>query len=79
MLKTRLRGLLLIAGLLAALGLGLARSAAEAIDEFSAALTPSSAPALLGPVDAGGRTGWDCAPERAAGAEHAADAKLPAD
>jgi hypothetical protein len=38
---------------------------------------PSESPTLLGPIDAVGRTGWQCAPERAATTQHAATAELP--
>ncbi len=40
-------------------------------------LVPSAAPSLLGPITEYGRTGWDCAPERAARAKNATDAGLP--
>lgn len=40
-------------------------------------LVPSAAPSLLGPITEFGRTGWDCAPERAARAKNATDAGLP--
>jgi hypothetical protein len=43
------------------------------------ALAPSSAPALLGPIEEGGRTGWTCKPEIAAQSRHTGDALLPAD
>jgi hypothetical protein len=39
---------------------------------------PSDPPALLGPITESGRTGWDCAPERAARARQASGAELPA-
>ena len=40
-------------------------------------LVPSAAPSLLGPITEYGRTGWDCAPERAARAKSPTDAGLP--
>ena len=40
-------------------------------------LAPSEPPALLGPITESGRTGWDCAPERAAVARGPAAAELP--
>jgi hypothetical protein len=40
-------------------------------------LVPSAAPGLLGPITELGRTGWNCAPERAARARTASDAGLP--
>jgi hypothetical protein len=44
-----------------------------------ASLATSSPPALLGPITESGRTGWDCAPERAATARSASAAGLPHD
>jgi hypothetical protein len=56
-------------------GAGLARAS---LDELAAAQTLSGAtPELLGPIDAGGRTGWDCPPERAARSGRAHEALLP--
>lgn len=39
--------------------------------------SPSSAPALLGPITEAGRKGWACAPERAAGSTGSTQAELP--
>jgi hypothetical protein len=55
---------------------GLARASVDELSQFS--LTPSPLPALLGPITALGRSGWDCAPERAAGAALVEHADLPA-
>lgn len=52
---------------------------AELVLGDPAALVPSAPPALLGPITENGRTGWDCAPERAARAHTAAAAGLPGD
>lgn len=41
------------------------------------ALVPSAVPALLGPITATGRIGWNCAPEHAAGAPTARGGELP--
>ncbi len=41
------------------------------------ALVPSAAPALLGPITEGGRVGWACKPEQAAGAGTWQNAELP--
>lgn len=43
------------------------------------ALTPSSAPALLGPITSAGRIGWQCKPEHAAASKDARASELPAD
>jgi hypothetical protein len=48
-------------------------------DMLAGALTPSAAPPLLGPITSGGRTGWECKPERAAAAARYRQAELPAD
>jgi hypothetical protein len=42
-------------------------------------LTPSAMPSLLGPITSGGRVGWECKPERAAGASGWREAELPRD
>ncbi len=56
-------------------GASLARAS---LDELAAAQTLAApAPDLLGPIDAGGRTGWDCAPERAARSARVREAQLP--
>ena len=52
-------------------------SAASLEDLLAGALTPSAAPALLGPITAAGRVGWECKPERAAAAGSWHDAELP--
>jgi hypothetical protein len=44
---------------------------------LAGALAPSAAPALLGPITAEGRKGWDCKPERSAAAVSAQQAELP--
>lgn len=50
----------------------------QTIDELaSGALTPSAAPSMLGPINALGRIGWDCVPERTARTTSARDARLP--
>lgn len=54
-------------------------SATSVDDLLSGALTPSGAPALLGPITSSGRVGWECKPERAASSERVHDAELPAD
>ncbi len=58
---------------------GAAAAADLLLDDPAAAVAPSAAPALLGPITETGRTGWDCAPERAATARTAAAAGLPHD
>jgi hypothetical protein len=56
-------------------GAGLARAS---LDELAAAQTLlAPAAGLLGPIDAGGRTGWDCPPERTARASTVRGAELP--
>jgi hypothetical protein len=58
-------------------GFGLARAS---VGELAALrLVPSAAPTLLGPILESGRTGWECAPERAASAVHVRAAELPDD
>ncbi|HET6276144.1 MAG TPA: hypothetical protein VFE16_09475 [Candidatus Cybelea sp.] len=54
-------------------------SAASLEDLLTGALTPSAAPALLGPITAAGRVGWECKPERAAAAGSWHEAELPPD
>jgi hypothetical protein len=69
--------LLLIGGLLCG---RFALAGATSLDDMlSGALTPSGAPALLGPIASGGRVGWECKPERAAASERAHEAELPSD
>ncbi len=41
------------------------------------ALAPSQTPALLGPIDEHGRTGWECKPEKAAASSNASMGELP--
>jgi hypothetical protein len=53
--------------------------AASLEDLLEGGLTPSAAPALLGPITSAGRTGWECKPERAAAAARWHEAELPAD
>jgi hypothetical protein len=58
-------------------GAGLARAS---VDELAGVrLVPSAVPSLLGPITSLGRTGWDCAPERAARTASVAHAELPND
>ena len=52
-------------------------SRVAANDLTNAALPTSAAPGLLGPIDALGRNGWRCLPERAAATSVARDAELP--
>jgi hypothetical protein len=67
--------------LVVALALGACAGAAIGadllLDDPVSALAPSPAAGLLGPITESGRTGWDCAPERAATARTAAAAGLP--
>jgi hypothetical protein len=73
-----LRTLVLLAAVLMSVGTGLARAAQVGLDQLAATqLVPSSVPTLLGPIDALGRNGWDCAPEKAAKAFTVKDAELP--
>jgi hypothetical protein len=69
-----LLGLLLIAA-------GSASFAFANADSLTAAradsLVASDAPAMLGAIDERGRIGWECKPEQAAAAKHAAMAELP--
>lgn len=58
----------------------LALAGAASLQEMlDGTLTPSSAPALLGPITSAGRIGWQCKPERAAATKDARDSELPAD
>lgn len=41
------------------------------------ALTPSAAPALLGPITSTGRKSWDCKPEHVAASPQIQDSELP--
>ncbi len=66
--------------LVAALALGASACAAvgaELVTTDPAALAASAAPGLLGPITEAGRTGWECAPERAATARTPGAAGLP--
>ncbi|HEY1882786.1 MAG TPA: hypothetical protein VGG51_07085 [Candidatus Cybelea sp.] len=47
-------------------------------DAIAGVLTPSAAPAMLGPITSAGRTGWECKPERAASSTGWRQAELPA-
>ena len=78
---TRVRlALFISAALLTGAGVEMARAAALDLNELTrATLVSSSAPALLGPVDATGRTGWKCVPEQAAKTQNARTAELPQD
>jgi ATP/maltotriose-dependent transcriptional regulator MalT len=78
-LRIRWTVLLTLLAVLAAAG-GVAASAEASLDDLGRLqLQPSAAADLLGPITENGRTGWDCAPERAARAARARDAELPAD
>jgi hypothetical protein len=68
---------LVAAVVLAGAAVGLARASVEELSQ--AGLVPSGVPAILGPISALGRAGWDCVPERAAGAAAADHAELPND
>jgi hypothetical protein len=74
----RLVALALLAGTLFCSRIALA-SAVSLEELLTGALTPSAAPALLGPISADGRVGWECKPERAAAAAPWRQAELPAD
>jgi hypothetical protein len=64
--------------LLGALSLRTALATADSLTGIDAqSLLPSETPALLGPINEKGRTGWACRPERAAGASAPHDAELP--
>jgi hypothetical protein len=68
-----------IAGVLALGACAGAAVGAELLLNDPATLVTSAPPALLGPITETGRTGWNCAPERAATAKTAAAAGLPHD
>ncbi len=68
---------LVAAVVLAGTAVGLARASVEELSQSG--LVPSGVPAILGPISALGRAGWDCAPERAAAASTADHAELPND
>jgi hypothetical protein len=75
-LGPRLLAAALLVGALLCGRLALA-DAASLENLIAGALTPSSAPAILGPITAEGRKGWDCKPERSAAAANAKQAGLP--
>ena len=66
-----------MAGVLALGACAGAAVGAELLLNDPATLVTSAPPALLGPITETGRTGWNCAPERAATAKTAAAAGLP--
>jgi hypothetical protein len=68
-----------VAGVLALGACAAAAVGAELLQSDPATLAASAPPALLGPITETGRTGWNCAPERAATAKTAAAAGLPHD
>jgi hypothetical protein len=69
--------LTLLATLAVAGGVGVA--AEISLEELSRPhLAPSADVGLLAPITDAGRTGWDCAPEKAARATTARAAELPA-
>jgi hypothetical protein len=79
--RTHLKRLLAIGLLAGAILCGrfAVASAASLEDLLASGLTPSAAPALLGPITAAGRVGWECKPERAAAAGSWQNAELPSD
>jgi hypothetical protein len=81
-MSSRLVARLSLAGLLllGAAGLRYAWVDAGVLNPSEAGtLVPSAQPALLGPIDEHGRTGWLCLPEIAAAAKSAKAAELPAE
>lgn len=76
---SRLRFKLVVATIaFVAASLGIAAAALASLDDLAGVdLVPSAAPSLLGPITEAGRTGWDCAPEKAAMASRWHDAELP--
>lgn len=68
-------GVLFAAVVLIGGGAGLARASVDELNGIH--LAPSALPAVLGPINARGRAGWDCVPEQAAAASSAARAELP--
>lgn len=76
---TRLLAAFVLAGAFAWSGRTALAGAASLEDLLAGALTPSSAPALLGPITSAGRIGWECKPERAAAAAPSSQAELPSD
>ncbi|MGA8099846.1 MAG: hypothetical protein WB810_14415 [Candidatus Cybelea sp.] len=80
MSRTLLRRAVLAATLLAATfacGRFAVAGTASLEDLLAGALTPSAAPALLGPITSVGRVGWECKPERAAAAARWHEGELP--
>lgn len=75
----RLLAALLLGGLCAWSGRGAVAGAATLEELLAGGMAPSAAPALLGPITAEGRVGWDCKPERAAASSSYHQAELPAD
>jgi hypothetical protein len=70
--------LLTLAATLAVAG-GIAVGGEATLEDLARTQTvPSAAAGLLGPITESGRTGWECAPERAARARTAHAAGLPA-
>jgi len=57
-------------------GVGLARAS---LDELALAQSLTSTPEMLGPINSLGRSGWDCAPEKAARSARPSHAELPDD
>ena len=68
-----------MAGVLALGACAGAAMGTELLLDDPAGMPTSAAPGLLGPITETGRTGWNCAPERAATARTAAAAGLPHD
>lgn len=75
----RLVAVLVLAGGVAWSGRAALAGATSLDDLLAGALSPSSTPALLGPITSAGRVGWECKPERAAAAAPWHQADLPAD
>ncbi|HTJ26613.1 MAG TPA: hypothetical protein VMA36_10645 [Candidatus Limnocylindria bacterium] len=67
----------LLAGALALAASVGAALGAELVAGDPGSLLPSEPPALLGPITEGGRTGWNCPPERAARSRDAVAGGLP--
>jgi hypothetical protein len=78
--RPHFRSLLLVFAACAALAAGAYgfSGAASLESALEGTLAPSSAPSLLGPITESGRKGWECKPEQAAAASHAAGGELPA-
>jgi hypothetical protein len=54
-----------------------ATQAASVADLLAQGALAPQAPGLLGPITSAGRIGWECKPERAAGAKGSHEAELP--